>query len=105
FKARVSNLGHFKPGGLQLGILGVEVRQIKKHSLAMVWEGLNVGKTGRAMLGESHPADFKPVGRNIIYGRGVLWRVCNMRSICGSSLKNLWTTKVSDYLFVPHDYH
>uniref|UniRef100_A0A8C6XKV2 nucleoside-diphosphate kinase n=1 Tax=Naja naja TaxID=35670 RepID=A0A8C6XKV2_NAJNA len=28
--------------------------------VAMVWEGLNVGKTGGAMLGESHPADSKP---------------------------------------------
>ncbi|XP_075035021.1 nucleoside diphosphate kinase [Mixophyes fleayi] len=45
---------------------------------AMVWEGLNVVKTGRVMLGETNPADSKPgtirgdfciqVGRNIIHG-------------------------------------
>uniref|UniRef100_A0A8C0N6L2 Nucleoside diphosphate kinase n=1 Tax=Canis lupus familiaris TaxID=9615 RepID=A0A8C0N6L2_CANLF len=46
--------------------------------VAMVWEGLNVVKTGRMMLGETNPADSKPgtirgdfciqVGRNIIHG-------------------------------------
>ncbi|EMP33038.1 Nucleoside diphosphate kinase [Chelonia mydas] len=46
--------------------------------LAKVWEGLNVVKTGRVMLGETNPADSKPgtirgdfciqVGRNIIHG-------------------------------------
>uniref|UniRef100_A0A8C4REA9 Nucleoside diphosphate kinase B n=1 Tax=Erpetoichthys calabaricus TaxID=27687 RepID=A0A8C4REA9_ERPCA len=46
--------------------------------LAMVWEGLNVVRTGRVMLGETNPADSKPgttcgdfyiqVGRNIIRG-------------------------------------
>nr|XP_020670532.1 nucleoside diphosphate kinase [Pogona vitticeps] len=46
--------------------------------VAMVWEGLNVVKTGRIMLGETNPADSKPgtirgdfciqVGRNIIHG-------------------------------------
>ncbi|XP_064006564.1 LOW QUALITY PROTEIN: nucleoside diphosphate kinase-like [Pogoniulus pusillus] len=46
--------------------------------VAMVWEGLNVVKTGRVMLGETNPADSKPgtircdflqfkVGRNIIH--------------------------------------
>lgn len=44
----------------------------------MVWEGLNVVKTGRKMLGETNPADSLPgtirgdlciqVGRNIIHG-------------------------------------
>jgi len=44
----------------------------------MVWEGLNVVKTGRVMLGETNPADSKPgsirgdlciqVGMNIIHG-------------------------------------
>ena len=44
----------------------------------MVWEGLNVVKTGRVMLGETNPADSKPgsirgdlciqTGRNIIHG-------------------------------------
>ncbi|XP_032766465.1 nucleoside diphosphate kinase B-like [Rattus rattus] len=47
-------------------------------AVAMVWEGLNVVKTGRVMLGETNPADSKPctfrgdfrvqVGRNIIHG-------------------------------------
>ncbi|XP_030629431.1 NME/NM23 nucleoside diphosphate kinase 2a [Chanos chanos] len=46
--------------------------------VAMVWEGLNVVKTGRVMLGETNPAESKPgtirgdfcvqVGRNIIHG-------------------------------------
>ncbi|XP_032181709.1 nucleoside diphosphate kinase A-like [Mustela erminea] len=46
--------------------------------VAMVWEGLNVVKTGQVMLGETNPADSKPgtsrgdfwiqVGRNIIHG-------------------------------------
>ncbi|KAJ3608415.1 hypothetical protein NHX12_025462 [Muraenolepis orangiensis] len=46
--------------------------------VAMVWEGLNVVKTGRVMLGETNPADSKPgtirgdfciqVGKNIIHG-------------------------------------
>ncbi|XP_006871285.1 PREDICTED: nucleoside diphosphate kinase A 1-like [Chrysochloris asiatica] len=46
--------------------------------VAMVWEGLNVVKTGRVMLGETNPVDSKPgtiredfciqVGRNIIHG-------------------------------------
>lgn len=44
----------------------------------MVWEGLNVVKTGRQMLGATNPADSLPgtirgdfciqVGRNIIHG-------------------------------------
>ncbi|XP_061469352.1 nucleoside diphosphate kinase B-like [Rhineura floridana] len=44
----------------------------------LVWEGLNVVKTGRVMLGETNPADSKlgtirgdfcvQVGRNIIHG-------------------------------------
>ncbi|XP_016430783.1 nucleoside diphosphate kinase B isoform X1 [Sinocyclocheilus rhinocerous] len=44
---------------------------------AMVWEGLNVVKTGRVMLGETNPADSKPgtirgdfcieVGRLVLY--------------------------------------
>ncbi len=28
--------------------------------VAMVWEGLNMVKTGRQMLGETNPADSKP---------------------------------------------
>ncbi|KAI1896677.1 hypothetical protein AGOR_G00097220 [Albula goreensis] len=46
--------------------------------VAMVWEGFNVVKTGRVMLGETNPADSKPgtirgdyciqVSRNIIHG-------------------------------------
>ncbi|XP_036200403.1 nucleoside diphosphate kinase B-like [Myotis myotis] len=45
--------------------------------VTVVWEGLNVVKTGRVMLGETNPADCKPgtihgdfcipVGRNIIH--------------------------------------
>ncbi|XP_030065839.1 nucleoside diphosphate kinase A isoform X1 [Microcaecilia unicolor] len=46
--------------------------------VAMVWEGLNVVKTGRVMLGETNPADSCPgtirgdfciqVGRNVVHG-------------------------------------
>uniref|UniRef100_A0A2K6LN57 Nucleoside diphosphate kinase n=1 Tax=Rhinopithecus bieti TaxID=61621 RepID=A0A2K6LN57_RHIBE len=46
--------------------------------VAMVWEGLNVVKTGRVMLRETNPVDSKPgtirgdfciqIGRNIIHG-------------------------------------
>ncbi|XP_051968702.1 nucleoside diphosphate kinase A-like [Xyrauchen texanus] len=46
--------------------------------VAMVWEGFNVIKTGRVMLGETNPIDSKPgtirgdfcvqVGRNITHG-------------------------------------
>merc|ERR1712007_98314 len=46
--------------------------------VCMVWEGLNMVKTGRVMLGETNPADSKPgtirgdfcvqVGRNIMHG-------------------------------------
>ncbi|XP_034567910.1 nucleoside diphosphate kinase 3 isoform X2 [Notolabrus celidotus] len=46
--------------------------------VAMVWEGLDVVKTGRKMLGETNPADSLPgtirgdycveVGRNVIHG-------------------------------------
>ncbi|KAG9510600.1 Nucleoside diphosphate kinase B, partial [Fragariocoptes setiger] len=45
---------------------------------AMCWEGLNVVKTGRVMLGETNPADSKPgtirgdfcieIGRNVVHG-------------------------------------
>ncbi|XP_012165120.1 nucleoside diphosphate kinase [Bombus affinis] len=44
----------------------------------MVWEGLNIVKTGRVMLGQTNPADSSPgtirgdycihVGRNVIHG-------------------------------------
>lgn len=46
--------------------------------VAMVWQGLNVVKTGRVMLGETNPADSAPgtirgdycvqIGRNICHG-------------------------------------
>jgi len=46
--------------------------------VAMVWQGLNVVKTGRVMLGETNPIDSKPgtirgdycvqIGRNICHG-------------------------------------
>merc|ERR1711931_308610 len=50
--------------------------------LAMVWEGENIVKLGRMMLGETNPADSKPgnirgdlcitIGRNIIHGSDTL---------------------------------
>ena len=49
---------------------------------AMVWEGENIVKLGRMMLGETNPADSKPgsirgdlcinIGRNIIHGSDTL---------------------------------
>ncbi|XP_070778664.1 nucleoside diphosphate kinase B-like isoform X2 [Enoplosus armatus] len=50
--------------------------------LAMVWEGQNIVKLARMMLGETNPADSKPgsirgdlcinIGRNIIHGSDTL---------------------------------
>ncbi|XP_068193277.1 nucleoside diphosphate kinase B-like [Antennarius striatus] len=50
--------------------------------LAMVWEGENIVKMARMMLGETNPADSKPgsirgdlcinIGRNIIHGSDTL---------------------------------
>ncbi|CAO2644850.1 Nucleoside diphosphate kinase A [Lemmus lemmus] len=94
-----------KPDGVQRGLVGEIIKRfeqkgfrlvglkfmqasedlLKEHYIdlsgpvvAMVWEGLNVVKTGRVMLGETNPADSKPgtirgdfciqVGRNIIHG-------------------------------------
>ncbi|CAO2644843.1 Nucleoside diphosphate kinase B [Lemmus lemmus] len=90
-----------KPDGVQRGLVGEIIKRFeqKQHYIdlkdrpffpglvkymnsgpvvAMVWEGLNVVKTGRMMLGETNPADSKPgtirgdfciqVGRNIIHG-------------------------------------
>ena len=52
----------------------------------MVWEGLNVVKTGRLMLGETNPRDSKPgtirgdlcidVGRNICHGSDSVESAC-----------------------------
>uniref|UniRef100_A0A7M4DVM9 Nucleoside diphosphate kinase n=2 Tax=Crocodylus porosus TaxID=8502 RepID=A0A7M4DVM9_CROPO len=46
--------------------------------VAMVWQGLDVVKTARAMIGETNPADSRPgtirgdfcieVGKNVIHG-------------------------------------
>uniref|UniRef100_A0A8D1WBK7 Nucleoside diphosphate kinase n=1 Tax=Sus scrofa TaxID=9823 RepID=A0A8D1WBK7_PIG len=94
-----------KPDGVQRGLVGEIIKRFEQkgfrlvamkfmqasglHSpyvcyfisgvaVAVVWEGLNVVKTGRVMLGETNPADSKPgtirgdfciqVGRNIIHG-------------------------------------
>ncbi|KAG8507869.1 Nucleoside diphosphate kinase B [Galemys pyrenaicus] len=95
-----------KPDGVQRGLVGEIIKrfeqkgfrlvamkflQVTRHPLTLaaelrfflflerlVWEGLNVVKTGRVMLGETNPADSKPgtirgdfciqVGRNIIHG-------------------------------------
>ncbi|XP_036427592.1 NME/NM23 nucleoside diphosphate kinase 2a [Colossoma macropomum] len=60
--------------------------------VAMVWEGYNVIKMGRVMLGETNPADSKPgtirgdfciqVVRNIIHGSDSL--------DCANTEINLW---------------
>ncbi|XP_007481808.1 nucleoside diphosphate kinase A isoform X4 [Monodelphis domestica] len=74
-----------KPDGVQRGLIGEIVKRFEQkgfHLVALkfmqVWEGLNVVKTGRMMVGETNPADSKPgtvrgdfciqSGRNIIHG-------------------------------------
>ncbi|XP_051785599.1 nucleoside diphosphate kinase-like [Erpetoichthys calabaricus] len=59
--------------------------------LVMVWEGLNVIKTGRVRLGETSQADLKPgtirgdfyiqVGRNIIHGSNFVQSAKNKTSL------------------------
>ncbi|XP_028572240.1 nucleoside diphosphate kinase A [Podarcis muralis] len=74
--------------------------------VAMVWQGLNVVKTGRVMLGETNPADSKPgtirgdfcvqVGRNIIHGSD---------SVENAEIEiNLWFTpeEIVDYTSCEH---
>uniref|UniRef100_A0A8C2P9X2 nucleoside-diphosphate kinase n=1 Tax=Capra hircus TaxID=9925 RepID=A0A8C2P9X2_CAPHI len=65
--------------------------------VAMVWEGLNVVKTGRVMLGETNPADSKPgtirgdfciqVGRNRSFMSGnnkksIQWCTVKLNNSC-----------------------
>merc|ERR1712179_548740 len=70
-----------KPDGVHRGLLGDIIKRFEQKGfklLAMVWEGLNVVKTGRVMLGETNPKDSAPgtirgdycihVGRNICHG-------------------------------------
>merc|ERR1711899_415058 len=63
----------------------------------MVWEGLNVVKTGRVMLGETNPAASAPgtirgdfciqVGRNICHGSDAV-ESAKKRNLYGSRMKN-----------------
>ncbi|NXB84550.1 NDK kinase, partial [Vidua chalybeata] len=76
--------------------------------VAMVWEGLNVIKTGRMMLGETNPFDSKPgtirgdfcvqVGKNIIHGSD------SMES--AETEINLWFTpeELVDYRSCAHEW-
>ncbi|XP_015735731.1 nucleoside diphosphate kinase A-like [Coturnix japonica] len=76
--------------------------------VAMVWEGLNVIKTGRVMLGETNPMDSKPgtirgdlcvqVGRNIIHGSDSLESA--------EAEINLWFTpeELVDYRSCAHEW-
>ncbi|KAB0390162.1 hypothetical protein E2I00_011334 [Balaenoptera physalus] len=74
-----------KPDGVQRGLVGEIIKRFEQKGFRLVamkfmqvWEGLNIVKTGRVMLGETNPADSKPgtirgdfciqVGRNIIHG-------------------------------------
>ncbi|XP_057571494.1 nucleoside diphosphate kinase A isoform X2 [Hippopotamus amphibius kiboko] len=74
-----------KPDGVQRGLVGEIIKRFEQKGFRLVamkfmqvWQGLNVVKTGRVMLGETNPADSKPgtirgdfciqVGRNIIHG-------------------------------------
>ncbi|XP_059804163.1 nucleoside diphosphate kinase B-like isoform X2 [Hypanus sabinus] len=74
-----------KPDGVQRGIVGDIIKRFEQKGFKLVamkflqvWEGLNVVKTARVMLGETNPADSKPgtirgdfciqIGRNIIHG-------------------------------------
>ncbi|CAL8289230.1 unnamed protein product [Boreogadus saida] len=74
-----------KPDGVQRRLVGDIVRRFEKKGfklvamkLVQVWQGLDVVKTSRRMLGETNPADSLPgtvrgdycveVGRNVIHG-------------------------------------
>uniref|UniRef100_A0A8D0H011 nucleoside-diphosphate kinase n=1 Tax=Sphenodon punctatus TaxID=8508 RepID=A0A8D0H011_SPHPU len=76
--------------------------------VAMVWEGLNVVKAGRVMLGETNPADSKPgtirgdfciqMSRNIIHGSN---------SVENAEIEiNLWFTpdELVDYTCCEHEW-
>ncbi|XP_072098813.1 nucleoside diphosphate kinase-like [Mobula birostris] len=76
--------------------------------VAMVWEGLNVVRTARVMLGETNPADSKPgtirgdfciqIGRNIIHGSDSVPSA--QKEIC------LWfkSEEIVDYKNCAHDW-
>ena len=64
---------------VEIYLFGISLRYMASGPvLPMVWEGLNVVKTGRVMLGETNPKDSAPgtirgdfcidIGRNIIHG-------------------------------------
>ncbi|KAM7372201.1 hypothetical protein PAMP_009389 [Pampus punctatissimus] len=74
-----------KPDGVQRRLVGDIVRRFEKKGFKLVglklmevWQGLDVVKTARKMLGETNPADSLPgtirgdycveVGRNVIHG-------------------------------------
>merc|ERR1712035_42334 len=70
-----------KPDGVQRGLVGKIIKRFEQRGFklcAMVWEGLNVVKMGRMMLGETNPQASLPgsirgdysiqVGRNICHG-------------------------------------
>ncbi|KAG8145519.1 hypothetical protein E2320_012042 [Naja naja] len=59
--------GSVKPDGVQRRLVGDVIQRFEKRGfklvglkLLQVWEGYNVVKTSRAMVGETNPAEAKP---------------------------------------------
>ncbi|XP_073219111.1 nucleoside diphosphate kinase 3 isoform X4 [Lepidochelys kempii] len=74
-----------KPDGVQRHLIGEIIRRFEKKGfklvgmkLMQVWQGLDVVKMARAMIGETNPADSRPgtirgdfcieVSKNVIHG-------------------------------------
>merc|ERR1712215_643761 len=78
--------------------------------VAMVWEGLNVVKTGRVMLGETNPADSLPgtirgdfavqVGRNICHGSDAVESANNEISLWFKPEELVsWEPELKDWIY------
>ncbi|KAG8006614.1 Nucleoside diphosphate kinase A 2, partial [Nibea albiflora] len=78
-----------KPDGVQRGLCGEIIKRFEQRGFRLVaakfvqvWEGQDIVKLGRMMLGETNPAESKPgsirgdlcinIGRNIIHGSDTL---------------------------------
>ncbi|XP_015261879.1 PREDICTED: nucleoside diphosphate kinase 3-like [Gekko japonicus] len=74
-----------KPDGVQRHLVGEIIKRFERKGfklvamkLMQVWQGLDVVKTARMMIGETNPADSKPgtirgdfcidVGKNVVHG-------------------------------------
>ena len=77
--------------------------------IPMVWEGLNVVKTGRKMLGETNPADSLPgsirgdfcidVGRNIIHGSDSVESANKEIALWFPEGTNAWTSHSQSWIY------